>query len=108
MPNLTNDEYLEAIFNIVGESVMLLNGQGSVEWIPADDEGDKESVQIDLAEFVLRSVAHMLIDSGHPVEDVKRIAEEHGVEIGDEPYFSIKFKRLGGKRRLTRRRQSKK
>lgn len=108
MPNLTDDEYLEAIFNIVGESVMLLNGRGSVEWIPADDEGDKESVQIDLAEFVLRSVANKLVDSGHPFEDVKRIAKEHGVEIGDESYFSVKFKRLGGKRRLTRRRQSKK
>ncbi len=108
MPKLTDDEYVEVIFNIVGESVMLLNGKGSVEWIPADDEGDKDSVQIDLADFVLRSVAHKLIDSGHPFEDVKRIAEEHGVEIGDEPYFSVNFQRLGGKRRLTRRRKSKK
>lgn len=108
MPNLTVDKYLDAIFNIVGESVMLLNGRGRVDWIPADDEGDKESVQIDLAEFVLRSVAHKLIDNGHPVEDVKRIAEKHGVEIGDEPYFSVKFQTLGGKRRLTRRKNSKK
>lgn len=87
---------------------MLLNGRGSVEWIPADDEGDKDSVQIDLAEFVLRSVAHKLIDSGHPFEDVKRIAQEHGVDIDEEPYFSVKFQRLGGKRGLTRRRKSKK
>lgn len=107
MPNLTDREYAEAIFDIVSTSVKALKGRGSVEWIPTDG-GDKESVQMDLEEFVLRSVAHKLIDNGHPVEVVKKIAKEHSVEIGDESTFSVNFQRLGGKRRLTRRRQSKK
>jgi hypothetical protein len=102
---------LDSVFAVVSESVMLLAGQGSVKWIPLDKEDEKkgEPVTLDLAEFVMRSLAHTLVEGGEPYADVKKVADKYGVQIDDEDTsFSVIFKRLGGKRRLTRRKQIRK
>ena len=99
---------LDTIFIILGHSVSLLQGRGSVKWIPSDDTGDREAVVMDLAEFVMRSFASELIEKNEDYEDVKKIAEKHGIEIDDAPSYSVIFQRVGGKRRLTRRTRSRK
>ena len=101
---------LDSVFAVVSESVMLLSGQGSVKWIPLDKDDEKgEPVTLDLAEFVMRSLAHTLVEGGEPYADVKKVADKFGVQIDDEgTSFSVMFKRLGGKSRLTRRKQIRK
>ena len=89
---------------------MTLNGVGRVTWIMEDDEGEKGREEIDLGEYVMRSLADTLIEKGEDAETVKKVAEKHGIEVDDYPYHPVIFNSLrrGGKRRLTRRRRSRK
>jgi hypothetical protein len=89
---------------------MLLAGKGSVKWVTLDTEGEEtgETTTIDLAEFVMRSLAHTLVQGGEPFKDVKKVADKYDVPIEEDTSFSVVFKQLGGTRRLTRRNRSKK
>lgn len=86
---------IENIFSLVGSSVMLLNDRGTIEWISEDENGVKKMTNIDLAEFVLRSIAYKLIDDGNNPEEVRKIAYIYGIDLYDDsPYWSVKFGRL--------------
>jgi hypothetical protein len=99
---------LESLFSVVAESVMLLNGKGRITWISESEEGKTTRKEMDLHEFVLQSLASTLIEKGESVEEVKKVAENHDIEIDESPYHSVLFQRLGGKKRRFTRRTHKK
>lgn len=89
---------------------MSLNGVGRVTWIMEDDEGEKGREEIDLGEYVMRSLGSTMIEKGEDPEQIKKILKERGVELDDYPYHPVIFNSLrrGGKRRFTRKRQNRK
>ncbi len=89
---------------------MLLNGVGKVTWTMEDDEGEKGSKEMDLAEYVMTSLGSTMIEKGENPEQIKKILEKSGVDFEYSPYHTVVFNstRRGGKRRLTRRKQNRK
>ena len=89
---------------------MLLNGVGKVTWTMEDDEGEKGSKEMDLAEYVMSSLGSTMIEKGEKPDEIKKNLEERGVDFEYSPYHTVTFNsvRRGGKRRLTRRKQNRK
>jgi hypothetical protein len=101
---------LETIFNVVGESVMLLNEKGKVTWIMEDEKGEKGRKEMDLAEYVMTSLGSTMIEKGETPDTIKKILDKRGMDFEYFPYHSVVFNGVGrgGKRRLTRRRRTRK